>query len=298
MKNTESIKAQLRKLATNANKPYEYLQTHYFIERLLFRLSHSEYADAFVLKGGLLLYSIFSHQSRATRDMDFLARNQPNDPAQFARILSVVCQIDSDDGVRFDTESITAVRIKEDADYQGIRLKVDAYLDRSRSVLQLDIGFGDIVVPAPQVMTYPSLLDMDEVRLLAYSKESVIAEKFQAMLFLAQINSRMKDFFDITTLSNMFDFDGKSLRDAIEKTLINRKTPLVDEPIVFSPSFRIDIQKTQQWDQFLKRTSLDALPFAETMGSLTVFLEPLYQAIQSGAAFTRTWLHEKRAWTE
>ncbi len=296
MTNADSIKAKLRNLAISTQRPYEYLQTYYFIERLLLRLSRSGYADTFVLKGGLLLYAIFNQQSRATKDIDFLARNQRNDPEHFVRILSEVCNIDSDDAVRFDTESITAVRIKEDADYQGIRLKVDAYLDRSKSVLQLDVGFGDIVVPAPQEMTYPSLLDMDEVNLLAYSKESVISEKFQAMLFLAQINSRMKDFYDITTLSKKFDFDGKILQESIRQTLINRKTPLIESPVVFSQAFHNDKAKSQQWNRFIKRTSLPENSFDDMMENLTAFLKPLYQTIQTGDLFHFTWLHEQKSW--
>lgn len=178
MNNAASIKARLRNLAVKEQKPYDYIQTHYMIERLLYRLSISRYADDFILKGGLLLHALFAEKARATRDIDFLARFISNAPDNLKSIFSEVCVIEADDAVIYDPATLTTETITEDADYQGVRVKLIGYLEKSRSLLQFDIGFGDIIVPKPERMTYPSLLSMDETTLWVYSKESIIAEKF------------------------------------------------------------------------------------------------------------------------
>lgn len=237
MTNADSIKAKLKQLAFQKNQPFDYLMMHYFIERLLYRLSTSQYADNFILKGGLLLYIILENEARATKDIDFLARRLTNTPDDLVHIFRTVCAIEADDAIRFDLHSITADRIKEDADYKGVRIKVTGYLDKSRHVLQFDIGFGDIVVPEPISMEYPSLLDMERPLIKAYSRESVIAEKFEAMIALAEVNSRMKDFYDVYALSRMFDFEGLVLYEAIYQTLQRRGTPLSATPTVFSNEF-------------------------------------------------------------
>lgn len=220
MNNAASIKARLRNLAAKEHKPYDYVQTHYMIERLLYRLSISKYADDFVLKGGLLLHVLFAEKARATRDIDFLARFTSNSPENLKAIFTNVCAIKADDAVVFDPNTLTAEAITEGADYHGVRMKLTGFLERSRSVLQFDLGFGDVIVPHPERMVYPSLLGMDEINLWAYSRESIIAEKFQAMLYLAQANSRMKDFFDIYMMASTYDFDGRVLFEAVQQSRI------------------------------------------------------------------------------
>jgi hypothetical protein len=191
----ESVKARLKKIAVAENKPFNYILMHYFIERLLYRLSVSPYAGNFILKGGLLLYTVFNNKARTTRDIDLLAEKIGNTPDELLRIFTEIARLPGGDAVSYDTKTITVERIKEDADYEGIRLKLTGYLDRSCHVLQFDIGFGDVVIPKPVMMTYPSLLDMEAPRLKAYTLESVIAEKFQAGVYLAEANGRMKDFY-------------------------------------------------------------------------------------------------------
>lgn len=243
MKSPDSIKARLRNLAEKENKPFDYLLMHYFIERLLYRLSISDYADNFILKGGLLLYAMLDNDARATRDIDFLARRIETVPEELTRIFTDICSIDADDAVRFDASTITAQRIKEDADYEGVRIKLTGYLDRSRQMLQFDIGYGDIVVPGPLDVDYPSLLNMERPHLKAYSMESVIAEKFEAMIALAEANSRMKDFYDVYTLSRTYDFEGYTLYEATRQTLERRATPLMRIPIIFTDKFSEDQAK-------------------------------------------------------
>lgn len=296
MSKADSIKARLLNLAVRSGKTNEYIQTHYFIERLLYRLSVSRYANDFVLKGGLLLHAMFDNQARATRDIDMLARQISNSQEQMIKVFREVCAISVDDGVTFDLDTISAEPITEDADYQGIRMKIPSFLDRSRSYVQFDIGFGDVVIPNPERMRYPSLLDMEEADLWVYSKESIIAEKFQAMVYLAQANSRMKDFYDIAMLASTYDYDGTILREAVAKTLDRRATPLAVEPIVFADAFATDKDKQKQWSAFIRRIRSVDTTFEYELSIIKVFLEPVYQAIIYDTNFLLTWHHENGAW--
>jgi hypothetical protein len=162
-----------------------------------------------------------------------------------------------DDAVSYDTKTITVERIREDADYEGIRVKLTGYLDRSRQVLQFDIGFGDVVIPEPVMTTYPSLLDMESPRLRAYTLESVVAEKFQAGVYLAEANSRMKDFYDLYALCAARSFDGATLYEAVKRTFERRKTILPPVPTIFTDTFPALSEKQMQWRAFLNRTRIE-----------------------------------------
>lgn len=296
MRNADSIKSKLRNLSVQEGKPYEYVQTHYMIERLLYRLSRSRFSDDFILKGGLLLHALFENRARATRDIDFLARSINNEPELLKAAFREICQLEADDAVTFDASTIQTEEITEDADYSGIRIKLVGYLDRSRSTLQFDIGFGDAIVPKPMDMVYPSLLGMDETHLLVYSKESLIAEKFQAMVYLAQANSRMKDFYDIYMLATAFGFDGAILREAIYQTLTRRGTPLSEEPIIFTENFASYPGKAAQWQGFSKRIHIESLSLAEVLSMLRTFLLPVYVAILHEKDLLLTWYHASAEW--
>lgn len=294
--NPDSIRARLRNLAIREGKPYDYVQIHYMIERLLYRLSISQYAGDFVLKGGLLLYAVFEDKARATRDIDLLGRHISNSPDSLKQVFTEICSIPCDDAVIYDSDSISVEAIQEDADYHGIRVKVECFIGRSRNLLQLDIGFGDAVVPNPVEMVYPSLLNMDEIRLYAYSKESVIAEKFQAMVYLAQANSRMKDFYDIFMLSTSFDFDGLILQDAVYQTLERRGTPDQTMPVLFEEQFWVLPDKQKQWSAFSKRVHCENIRFEHILNRIRTFLLPLYQSIQAKQAFAFKWSHAECRW--
>jgi len=206
-----SIRARLKNIADKEHKQFDFILMLYFIERLLYRLSISRYSDMFILKGGLLLYTILDEKARPTKDIDMLARELASNLDALKEVFTEIASISIDDEVIYDTNSITTERIKEDADYEGVRIKLTAHMQNMRKILQFDIGFGDVIVPKPQSMEYPTLLDMDRPVLKAYSKESIISEKFEAMLYLAEANSRMKDFYDIYNLCNNFEFDGRIL---------------------------------------------------------------------------------------
>lgn len=297
MINADSIKSKLRNLAAKENKPFDYLLMHYFIERLLYRLSISDYADNFILKGGLLLYAMLFGDARATRDVDFLAKRIENTPEELIDIFGKICVIEVDDAVTFDFSTISAQRIKEDADYEGVRIKLTGYLDKSRQVLQFDIGYGDVVVPGPLEVDYPSLLDMECPRLKAYSRESIIAEKFEAMLALAEVNSRMKDFYDIYVLSRAYDFEGYTLYEAIRQTLVRRGTPLERVPTIFSDTFAHDKEKQTQWNAFQKRIQVaQNLSFQDTLVRIKMFLSPIYESILYNKEFFGYWSAIGSAW--
>ena len=295
--NAASVKARLRNLSVREGKAYDYIQIHYMIERLLYRLSVSRYAQNFVLKGGLLLRVIFEDKARATRDIDLLGRHTSNTPEELKQIFEEICSISCDDAVIFNIETLTVEAIQEEANYHGCRIKVVGYLDRSRSLLQFDIGFGDVIVPNPVELTYPTLLGEDKIKLYAYSTESVIAEKFQAMVYLAQANSRMKDFYDIYMLSTTFHYSGTVLREAICQTLERRDTIKQAMPILFSEQFVALPDKRTQWAAFTRRIHCESLEFDQTLKRIRDFLFPVYQSIQQGQLFDFHWNPKEGCWS-
>ena len=234
MSKADSIKALLRNLAIRNGKPFEYVLTHYFIERVLYRLSVSPYAAHFVLKGGLLLQAVLEQQARATRDIDLLAEQLSNQTDDLRRIFKEICSIEADDGISFDIDSIQAEPITQNADYHGVSLSFFAYLDRTRERIHIDVGFGDTVIPNPNTMTYPSLLNTDAIVIRTYSLESIISEKFHAMVDLSFANSRMKDFYDIVMLACHNSFEGPVLQHAIQATFKTRSTDMPLLPAAFT----------------------------------------------------------------
>lgn len=297
MSKADSIKAKLKNLAIKENKQFDYLLMLYFIERLLYRLSISKYSNSFVLKGGLLLYTILDEKARATKDVDFLARQIENTLEKIKEVFINICEIETDDAVILDTSTIEVQRIKEDADYEGVRVKVIAKLDNSKKVLQFDIGFGDVIIPSATQMEYPSLLDMDKPIIKAYSLESVIAEKFEAMIYLAEVNSRMKDFYDIYSICKRFDFDGRILFDAVKSTFERRSTPLAANPTVFTEGFVRSKEKRVQWLSFKSRinTKID-VEFDEVIVILEKFLKPIYDCIKAKKEFEMHWDSNNQLW--
>ncbi|BED92912.1 MAG: nucleotidyl transferase AbiEii/AbiGii toxin family protein [Candidatus Paraimprobicoccus trichonymphae] len=295
--NPASIKAKLKNLAIKENKQFDYLLTLYFIERLLYRVSISKYSKNFVLKGGLLLYTILDEKARATKDIDFLAKQINNELKELKSIFNEICDVESDDAIIFDKSTIISERIKEDADYEGVRIKVLAYLEKTRKMFLFDIGFGDVVIPKPVEMEYPSLLNKENSRIFAYSLESVISEKFEAMIYLAELNSRMKDFYDIYSLCKNFDFDGKILQKAITETFNRRKTILPENPTVFSNKFPDLKEKQLQWTAFKKRIKFASdAEFYDVLSKIRIFLFSIYNCILNQQNFNKSWNHTTQNW--
>ncbi len=210
------------------------------------------------------------------------AEQVKNDPVELENIFREIVEISYDDGVRFNTSSLTSECIKENADYEGIRLKVDAKLGQARKRLQMDIGFGDITIPKAKLMDFPTLLKEKSPKLKVYSIESIISEKFEAMVKLAMVNSRMKDFYDVYSLSLSHSFQDNRLKKAIESTFKKRKTPLSDNPLVFRPEFHKDKGRQKQWIAFLRKSRLSDVnqEFSEIMERITIFLRPIVISIK------------------
>lgn len=203
-----------------------------------------------------------------------------------------VCEIEvENDGIVFHKDTITASRITEDADYKGVRVLIRGNLSNVRLFLQIDIGFGDVIIPKPRKVKYPVLLDFPSPELDGYTMESTVAEKFQAMVNLGLLNSRMKDFYDIWFLSKRFDFKGKTLKEAIEKTFEKRKTPLNREPTVFNPTFMQDDIKKVQWQGFIKKAKFTDTPasFEDVAATIKAFLQPVVSSMVDRQAFEFFW---------
>lgn len=268
-------------------------------ERLLYRLSVSRFRKMFVLKGGLFLFSFDGLLSRPTKDVDFLAQRLPCDEDRLLQIFREVTAISGDDGVAFDTDSLVAEAIREGTDYHGLRIRVTGTLGSAQKTLQIDVGFGDIVVPKPCSIEFPVLLaDCPAPTIAAYSTESVIAEKFEAMLKLSILNSRMKDFFDIDHLSRKLVFDGRLLQEALSATFERRGSSLEREPVVFRAEFSQNQEKGLQWRAFLRRMGYDevSVPFESVIASIKAFVGPVWDAICSEREFFGTWDPNERAW--
>jgi hypothetical protein len=286
-----SIRQRLLTKARETNRPFSELLQYFAMERFLYRLSKSPYAEHFILKGALMLTVWEAPLTRPTMDIDFLGRIE-NSVETLVKVTREICQREVEpDGVVFDVTDIHAERIAEDADYEGIRIRFRGSLDTARFVIQLDVGFGDIIVPAPESMDYPTILDLPAPHLRGYSRESTIAEKFEAMVKLGILNSRMKDFFDIWLMSRQFDFDGTILVEAITKTFSTRGTKIPAEPLALTDVFAKDATKATQWRGFVRRNRLSEAPkdLTEVIVSIGAFLKPISGSLAAGHVFKSIW---------
>ena len=260
------------------------------MERFLYRLSKSPHAARFILKGALMFTAWKLESYRPTKDIDLLARTANHVESVVAIAKEVCAQAVVPDGLVFNPVTVKGARITENANYEGVRIRFGANLGTARVTLQLDIGFGDIIVPAPQAILYPTLLEFEAPRLYGYSKESMVAEKFESLVNRGMLNSRMKDYFDIWTLSRQFDFDGQTLGNAIAKTFSHRGTRNVPEPIGLTTKFTDDPSKKSQWRGFIRKSRLDASPdLAEVIVALASFLGPLATALSARRSFQGKW---------
>jgi predicted nucleotidyltransferase component of viral defense system len=286
-----SVHQRLLNKAKESSRPFNEFLQHFAIERFIYRLSKSTHADRFILKGALMLWVWSVPASRPTMDIDLLGRID-NSIEVIASAVKDACRMDVEaDGMSYHAETVTAARITEDAEYQGVRVHVQGSLGNARVSLQIDIGFGDVIVPGPNRVAYPVLLDFSRPELNGYSMESTIAEKFQAMVKLGVLNSRMKDFYDIWMLCRTFDFRGELLAEAVEKTFENRNTPVTVDPKVFDPSFAQDRNKKIQWQGFIRKAKLAKAPeaFEDAVAVVKMFLEPVAVSLFERRAFRSIW---------
>lgn len=248
------------------------------MERLVYRLSRSDHKGSFVLKGALLFRVWDVPDSRATRDIDFLAFLD-NSPENLAAVFREICAIEEDDGLVFDPGSVDAKAIKEDADYEGVRVRFRGLLGKARITMQVDIGFGETVHPDAVDDVYPTILEMDAPTLRIYPPETVVAEKAEAMVHLGSLNSRMKDFYDIWRLSRQFEFDNSVLGEAIKQTFDNRGTEVI--PFGELKAELLENEALEKlWSAFLAKTGLTAPEsFHEVLDEIALFLGPLFERV-------------------
>jgi len=287
-----SVRTRLLTIAKAEGEEFNYVLIRYALERFLERLSRSSHRDAFILKGAMLFRMWSPRTHRPTKDLDLLGRGSP-DPARLAALFVEMCGVEvEDDGMVFDAKSVKAGRIKEDAEYEGVRVTFVGMLGTARLALQVDVGFGDAVSPAPIEIEFPTLLAMSAPKLRAYRRETVVAEKLHAMVDLGIANSRMKDFFDIWFLSQNFDFEGAVLAHSIGATFDKRKTALPEAvPFALTEGFSKDDAKQKQWKAFMSRLSKTASPkpLDELVPVIAGFLWPPLDALGAEPAFARTW---------
>ncbi|PQO45246.1 nucleotidyl transferase AbiEii/AbiGii toxin family protein [Blastopirellula marina] len=288
-----SVRARLLNLAKSNGEAYDSVLVRFALERLLYRLSQSTYRDRFVVKGAIMFQVWTQLTHRPTRDLDLLGKGLP-DIDSFVAIFRELCDlIVEDDGIVFSATSVTASKMKEDEEYEGLRVKFEATLGSARIPVQVDIGFGDAVTPGSEMIEFPTLLNMPAPELATYPRETVVAEKFQAMVMLGMANSRMKDFYDLFTLCSQFSFNGQVLADAIQATFARRRTPLPSSPpLALTAEFTEDKQKSKQWIAFLNKSKLDAhgQSLSQITDSLQQFLMPPAKAAGHGLTFDRMWL--------
>lgn len=293
-----SIKAKLSNIAKENKMSLEYITLRYMQEKLIKRLSISEYSDKFILKGGLLFLLFNIANPRVTRDIDFLGMNIENTEGRMKKVFKNILSVQLNDGLKYDLERIFSEKIKENANYEGIRLKFVCYLGKMRKNIQIDIGYGDKVYPSINKISYPSLLEEEIENVSVYSVETSIAEKFEAMIKLSYINSRMKDFYDIyiyITNNNIREVD---IVNAIKLTFENRKTIIEENPVIFKDDFKNDQLKIKQWKAFFIKNNFEEIEFNKVLDSMERFFMHIIKCILSGKNKNLNWDFNKIEWIE
>jgi hypothetical protein len=287
-----SVARRLLNRAKETGDDHQTLLTSYCLERFLYRLGASDCRERFVLKGAMLLRLWSDRPYRATRDLDLLRRGDGEFEAIRQDLRAILATPVPPDAVDFDGESIGIEAIRATDEYAGTRAIVRARSGKARLTLQIDMGLGDSVWPAPQTCNYPTLLDSPAPRLLAYPREAVVAEKLEAVVVLGDRNSRIKDFFDLHYLASRFEFDRATLSEAVRRTFERRSTPLpTEDPIGLTRLYWENPSRPAQVRAFARRARLEVpeKPEEEFTHQLHTFLAPILEDLRAGAARTGTW---------
>ena len=288
-----SVHERLLNLARRDGRPFNEIEHYYAIERFLYRLGRSRHAERFVLKGALMLRAWGGRVARATRDIDLLGKKHGSVDSVISIIRECLRIEAPEDGVQFDPRSVEGEEIRLSTTYRGVRAHLQGRLGTSRLRLQIDVGFGDRIVPAASWIEYPELLDFGKPRLLGYPPETTVAEKYHAMVVLEAANTRMKDFYDVAFLAKGLAFEGVTLATAIRSTFASRATPIPPAPpLALTPTFYDNAVKKTQWAAFLRKSRLEVetLTLAETAQILREFLLPPTAALSATAPFKKKWL--------
>jgi hypothetical protein len=293
IKNIEaSVRALLQNKAKETNRPFAEVLQYYGMERFLYRFSCSEYVDKFILKGALMFTVWQVPQRRTTLDIDF-SSTYGNQIATIEKVIRDVCKVSvAPDGLIFDSQIIKGQKIKEDADYEGVRVKFRGFLERARIPMQIDVGFGDVIYPKPKTINYPVILDFPKPRLKGYPAESVVSEKFEAMVKIGLLNSRMKDFYDIWLMMRQFDFDGLKLVEALKRTFRHRKTSLPQHKPLFAEEIYDEKSDRQTlWRAFLRKGDIKHAPekLSTTAREIEKFLIKPLDVVNKTQEFEGEW---------
>lgn len=278
----KSIRTKLLNVAKKENIFYQTILTRYFQERLLYRMSQTRYRNNFYLKGGALMYAYERFAARPTLDIDFLGNNISNEGTSIIAAFKEICSVPfEEDGVVFDVEHITAQNITEFKDYHGIRLSIPVKMDSIAQVLTMDIGFGDVVTPSPVNLDFPILLEhLPCANILAYSLETVIAEKMHAIIDLADQSSRMKDYYDLHRILKEKEYDTEVLQETIIRTFKNRHTLYDENTMFFRKDFGINQQMEVRWKAFMRKiTKTNDITFSEVVTFIQETLRPYWENI-------------------
>jgi predicted nucleotidyltransferase component of viral defense system len=276
-----SVRARLLAIAREKGQAFDLLLTRYATERLLYRLSTTPHRDRFVLKGAMLITTWFDDPHRPTRDVDLLGYGDPS-PEPMLAVFKEICAVKENDGILFDVEALRIDLIREQLEYGGLRLRTTARLAGARITVVIDIGFGDAIEPGVEEINLPVMLDLPAPRLRAYPRETVVAEKFQAMVLFGLANTRMKDYYDIWILSRSYVFDAERLSRAIAATFERRGTAIPEElPDALTTAFSTDVTKQRQWEAFARDLSAAVPSLDAVVADLAGFLMPhARQALQ------------------
>lgn len=291
------IQARLRNLSKATGQNVDDLLYYFAIERFLYRLAQSSYCRNFILKGAFVFLAWGIPLGRPTRDID-LRGYVENSVEHLVEVMKEICsQPVEPDGVFFDPDSVTGQSIIQAADYQGVRIGFIGRLGKSRIRMQIDTGFSDVITPDPMLLRFPTLLGMPAPELRGYPPETVIAEKLQSMIYLGEINSRMKDFYDLWVLSQRFDFEGTTLQKAIMRTFEARNASIpIEVPMALTDPFALE--KQTMWTRFLRKFSGDENTTGEFQDIIRILREFLLQPIQAaaqGVIFNARW-NSRRGW--
>jgi len=287
-----SVRQRLLNRARESGRPFNELLQYFAMERFLFRLSRSPHAERFVLKGALMLSAWGVSLTRSTKDIDFLGRVD-NDVDNIVALMKDVSRQEVEpDGLDFDPASVTGEQIADEAEYGGVRVRFRGQLGTARVSMQIDVGFGDAVVPGPVTSEYPTILDLPAPMIRGYTRESVIAEKFHTMALRGLLNSRIRDFVAVWALSRQFDFEGPVLARATRETFERRKLDIVSRPAALSREFASDAARAVQWRGVLRKNRLQGVPgeLAEVIEAINGFLGPVAEALSEGREFTDRWI--------
>jgi len=287
----QSVHDRLLKRANERREDFNNVLTRYGVERFLYRLTRTRHGKRFVLKGAMLFVLWLDRPHRPTRDLDLLGSGEITESTLRA-IFTDVCQARvKPDGLTFDSDSITVQEIRENQVYQGLRVKIRGRLGNAHIDVQIDVGIGDIITPAPVEVDYPTLLDLPSPHLKTYPKETVVAEKLDAMIQLGLRNSRMKDFYDLWLMARHFEFDGPTLTESIRLTCERRQTQVTADAACFSESYAHNPTKQVQWKAFLSRGRLTDAPqdFEQVMEQIRAFLQPVVITLNDGKPYNRQW---------